>query len=140
MEFLRKSSVLILGFLLLVLLLSLSVNVRFLFQSRASGVGSITSFSVDNSYIFLSPLEARANAKERIRVTVFLLNNEGKGVLGKRVTISTSKDLTVEAVQENTDLYGRAVFDTLTAHTGEYFLEALVDGNKVTDGVRLKFN
>lgn len=139
MERVRKSSLLILSFLLLLLLMSVAFNVRFLFLSRASSGGK-ASFSVDNSYIFLSPLEADANARDRIRVTVFLLNAEGKGVLGRQVTISTSKDLTIETVQETTDNYGRAVFDLLTAREGQYFLEALIDGEKIADGVKLKFN
>lgn len=140
MSFLRKSPALILGLLMLLLLLSLSVNVRFLFQSRASDGGAESSFSFDNSYAFLSPLEARADGKERIRITVFILNSLGEGVLGKQVTLSTSSDLTIDAVQEATDSYGRAVFDVMTKKTGEYFLESLVDGKKATDGIRLKFN
>jgi hypothetical protein len=129
----------LLGLLLLLLLLSFSLNVRFLFQSRASGVGTEASFSVDNSYIFLSPLQALANNNDRIRITVFLLNNQGRGVPGKQVVLDYTKELTMESVQSTTDTYGRAVFDAYTSLKGDYFVEALVNGTKATEGVRLKF-
>ena len=56
-------------------------EVRF-FTSRANV--SQASFSIDNSYIFSTPSQARANGQEKIRLTVFILNNQGLGVLGKK--------------------------------------------------------
>ena len=47
-------------------------EVRF-FTSRADI--SQASFSVDNSYIFSTPSQARANGQEKVRLTVFILNN-----------------------------------------------------------------
>lgn len=124
---------------MLVLLLSLTFNVRFLFQSRASSGGAQNSFSADNSYLFLSPLEATANGKDRIRVTVFVLNAQGIGVLGKTVSLPATSGITVEAVQNVTDNYGRAVFDVVASAVGEYYVDATVDGTKITQGVKLKF-
>jgi hypothetical protein len=140
MELFRKSSIIVLGLLLVLLLLSFSLNIRFLFQSRASGVGSSVAFSIDNSYIFLSPLQALANNKDRIRITVFLLNSQGRGVTGKQVALNYTQELTVESVQATTDSYGRAVFDAYTSQKGDYYVEAMVSGTKATEGVRLKFN
>jgi hypothetical protein len=48
------------------------------FVGRASLTSA--SFSVENSYIFLTPLRAKADTK-KIRLTVFVLNNQGLGYL-----------------------------------------------------------
>jgi len=90
-------------FLILFLLILVSFSfffglyeVRFL-KSRASV--SQVSFSVDNSYLFVSPLRAKANGQEKIRITVFVLNNQGLGVLGKELFLSPNPDLSVDIIQ-----------------------------------------
>ena len=95
------------------------------FSTRASI--SATSFSVDNSYVFVSPLKASANGKEKIRVTVFVLNNQGLGVLGKKTTLGMDQKLNIEAVQALTDNFGKAVFDIASTQPGEYYLEIRID-------------
>lgn len=123
---------------LLLLLLSLFANVRFLLSGRASG--RTTTFSSENSYLAISPLEARANAKERIRLTIFVINDLGVGVPGKEIVLSKSPTLLSEQVQKLTDSYGRAVFDLFTGLSGEYFIEATIDNVKVGSGVKVRFN
>ncbi len=125
--------------LLLLLLLSISANVRFLLSSRASGA-SVKDFSTENSYLFISPVEAKADQVERIRLTVFILNDQGRGISGKKVSLNTAQELLVEPVQEQTDTYGRAIFDVLTNKAGIYSIEALVEEIKVGESISLSFN
>jgi len=111
-------------------------EVRFL-KSRASV--SQASFSVDNSYLFVSPLRAKANGQEKIRITVFVLNNQGLGVLGKELFLSPNPDLLVDIIQGKTDNFGKAVFDVASTKPGEYYLEVSVDGQKLPQKARLSF-
>jgi len=130
-------------FLILFLLILVSFSfffglyeVRFL-KSRASV--SQASFSVDNSYLFVSPLRAKANGQEKIRITVFVLNNQGLGVLGKELFLSPNPDLLVDIIQGKTDNFGKAVFDVASTKPGEYYLEVSVDGQKLPQKARLSF-
>ena len=130
-------------FLILFLLILVSFSfffglyqVRF-FKSRASV--SQASFSVDNSYLFVSPLRAKANGQEKIRITVFVLNNQGLGVLGKELFLSSNPDLSVDIIQGQTDNFGKAVFDVTSTKPGEYYLEVSVDGQKLPQKARLSF-
>jgi hypothetical protein len=130
-------------FLILFLLILVSFSfffglyeVRF-FKSSASV--SQASFSVDNSYLFVSPLRAKANGQEKIRITVFVLNNQGLGVLGKELFLSSNPDLSVDIIQGQTDNFGKAVFDVTSTKPGEYYLEVSVDGQKLPQKARLSF-
>ncbi len=101
---------------------------------------SQASFSVDNSYLFLTPLSAKANNSEKIRITVFVLNNQGLGVLGKTVTLGQDPNLSIEGVKVQTDDYGKAVFDVSAAKAGDYYLEVKVDGKPLPQKAHLSFN
>ena len=130
-------------FLILFLLILVSFSfffglyeVRF-FKSRASVFQA--SFSVDNSYLFVSPLRAKANGQEKIRITVFVLNNQGLGVLGKELFLSPNPDLLVDIIQGKTDNFGKAFFDVASTKPGEYYLEVSVDGQKLPQKAHLSF-
>jgi len=108
------------------------------FSSRADI--SHASFSVDNSYIFSTPSQARANGQEKIRLTVFILNNQGLGVLGKKIFIGTDSSLNIETIQGLTDNYGKAYFDISAVKAGEYFLEIKADDTALKTKAHLVFN
>ncbi|KKP62897.1 MAG: hypothetical protein UR56_C0003G0004 [Candidatus Roizmanbacteria bacterium GW2011_GWC2_34_23] len=108
------------------------------FTSRADI--SQASFSVDNSYIFSTPSQARANGQEKVRLTVFILNNQGLGVLGKKIFIGTNPSLNIEAIQGLTDSYGKAYFDISAVKAGEYFLEIKADDTALNQKAHLVFN
>ena len=125
---------------LLLLLGSLVGNARFLFSGRASERGSTgLSFSVENYYLSISPTEANPTGNDRIRLTLYLLSSEGRGVPAKTVAINKPIELTIEAVQPQTDINGRAVFDFMASKAGEYYIEATVDGKKVGEGIKLNY-
>ena len=108
------------------------------FTSRADV--SQASFSIDNSYIFSTPSQARANGQEKVRLTVFILNNQGLGVLGKKIFIGTDPSLNIEAIQGLTDSYGKAYFDISAVKPGEFFLEIKVDDTALKQKAHLVFN
>ena len=112
-------------------------EVRF-FTSRATVISS--SFSVDNSYVFTTPLQARANGQEKIRLTVFILNNQGLGVAGKKVFISPDPALNIEIIQGLSDDFGKAYFDISSEKTGEYYVEIKADDTALKQKAHLSFN
>jgi len=101
---------------------------------------SQASFSVDNSYVFITPLRAQANGQEKIRLTVFILNNQGLGVLGKKIELGNDQNLKIEAIQTITDQLGKAIFDISSTKTGEYYIDVTVDGTKLNQRGHLSFN
>ena len=107
-----------------------------------SGRASVSSqtFSIDNSYIFSTPIQAKANNEEKIRVTVFILNDQGLGVMGKKVIIAPDTSLRIETIQGLTDDYGKAYFDVSSNKAGEYYLEVKVDDNALKQKAHLVYN
>lgn len=108
------------------------------FKTTRASISSY-SFSVENSYIFVTPLKARANNQEKIRITVFVLNNQGLGVAGKKVDIPMSPGISSEATQGLTDSFGKAFFDISSNIAGEYYFEVKVDGVSLNQKAHLSF-
>lgn len=108
------------------------------FKSTRASI-SANSFSIDNSYIFVTPLRARANNQEKIRITVFILNNQGLGVAGKKVSIPMSPGISSEATQGLTDQYGKAFFDISSTTKGEYYFDVTVDDVALKQKAHLSF-
>ena len=131
-------------FLIILIIISAVFAVAFglyevkFFNSRADV--SQASFSVDNSYIFSTPSQARANGQEKIRLTVFVLNSQGIGVLGKKISFSSNQDLSIETIQGLTDGYGKAFFDISSIKPADYYLDVLVDGTALNQKAHITFN
>lgn len=136
-----NKSILFVIILLVVLVGFVSVfglyEVKF-FNSRASVIS--TSFSVDNSYVFTTPLQTRADGQEKIRLTVFILNNQGLGVPGKKVFVSPDSALNIETIQGLTDDFGKAYFDISSNKVGEYYLDIKADDTALNQKAHLSFN
>ena len=135
-----RKTLLFLSFLLVVLLLFSSFfwlyEARYL-VGRASTIQS--SFSLDNSYVFISPLRAKADSQEKIRLTVFVLSGQGIGVQGKRVVPAIAPALTIETIQGITDEYGKAVFDITSSDPGEFYIDILIEGQKLKQQAHLLY-
>jgi len=101
---------------------------------------STATFSIENSYIFISPLRAKAGAQEKIRLTTFILNNQGLGVSGKQVVLDQNPNIIIEPIQSMTDNFGKAVFDISATKIGEYYLSVKVDGSELRQKARLTFD
>lgn len=140
---------LIIFFLFIILILLLFVGFFWFYEVHylvGRAEVSRRSFSVDNSYLFVSPLRAKAGSKsanlserEKIRVTVIVLNNQGLGVMGKRVSLGKNPSLQIETVQGLTDNFGKAVFDVSSEKKGEYYLEVKVEDKILPQKAHLSF-
>jgi len=108
------------------------------FSGRASV--SQASFSIDNSYVFTTPLQAKAGGEEKIRLTVILLNDQGLGVMGKQVFVGTDQALNIETIQGLSDNFGKAYFDISSDKAGEYYLEIKADDKALNQKAHLSFN
>lgn len=134
-----KKFLIILFIILLILLIFLLVyfiNRRVIITGRANNPGLA---SLENSYLFASPLIAEGNGIEKIRVTVFILDNQGIGVPGKTITIGQYPDLKVEVLQPVTDTLGKAVFDLSSTNKLTYDLEVQVDRQLLPQKLRLTY-
>jgi hypothetical protein len=109
----------IIGFLSIALIASLFVVVRTTTTYQRASGSSSDSTVLENSYLFASPLQAKADGKEMVRVTVFLLDCRGLGVGNQTVNLKLPNSVTVNNQQEITDQSGKAIFDisSVTAQT-----------------------
>lgn len=139
MELMRKT---IFIFLLILLALILFSSFFWLYEVKFFiGRASVSqqSFSIDNSYLFVTPLRGRANGQEKTRLVIFVLNNQGLGVMGKPVFLTRDENLKVEIIQGQTDNFGKAVFDISSNKGGEYYLEVSVEGRTLPQKAHLSF-
>jgi hypothetical protein len=122
--------------LITVLVISLIIaNSKTFLLGRAAN----QQYSLANSYVFASPLSAKA-VSEKIRVTVFLLDDRGRGVVGKRIIVSSSPaGLNFADVQPTSDNLGQAVFDVTSANPGQYVLTATVEGQAFPQTITVRF-
>ncbi len=131
--------------LIILLLFSLvlavfAVRQRTTFFGRAfSSIETSGDVALENSYLFISPLSAQSGGKEKIRLTVFLLDNQGKGVANQAVFLGQNEKLEITIVQGVTDNLGRAYFDIAAFSSGDYLIEARVDNLILPQRVKLNF-
>ena len=115
---------------------------RTTFFGRASQAGI---FNSTNSVVFGSPLSGRAGG-DKIRITVFALDDTGKGVPNKSVSLNC-KDLVIcqnsgiifSPVQPGTDNTGQAIYDLSSPVPGSFELQAGVGGLSVPQTVTVVF-
>ncbi len=118
----KKIILTILGLLILLIILFF-VGRQVVLNSRASTTTTQLP-TRENSYIFASPIQAQGNGQEKIRINVFLLDSQGLGVSQKTVTLSSTPMLNIEAVQPQTDDFGKAIFNLSSSLPGKYQISA----------------
>lgn len=127
-------------FLLLTLVMAVVLmNNKVIFLGKATGGGGGEVVG-ENSYLFASPLRAKADGLEKIRLTVFLLDGSGMGVSKKTVEMNRDQRLMVEEIQKVTDDTGKAVFDISTGISGQYNLSVKLEGKEMAQKVRVVFD
>lgn len=132
-----NKAILLIIFLLITLLGSFALVFRTtIFSSRASSSGSV---AYSNSYLFSSPLQAKSDGKELIRISVFLLDGRGLGVPNQLVTISTSPKVSINSVQSTTDDTGKAVFDLSSDRPLKTIVTASNDNHTIPQTVSVTF-
>lgn len=137
--------------ILIILLLGLIVSMKLVKQetSYKSKAYTFTSSEnlqeefkkeevIENSYAFASPLQAKAGG-EFIRVTVFILDGQGKGIKNKRVTLGSNTSLKINEIQSSTDDLGKAIFDISSTLPGLYVIEPVVEGAKLNQKLNLLY-
>lgn len=101
--------------------------------------GSTTSIVLENSYLFASPLQAQADGKEKIRITVFLLDGRGLGVANQTVTLNLPKTIIIQSQQEITDSNGKAIFDISSSTAQTANITAITGSSKLPQSVKIVF-
>jgi len=121
----------ILKILFLIFLLLVLAVVVFLIRQQVvlSGRAAVSGvLSLENSYLFASPLVAKAGGGEKITVSAFVLSDQGLGIAGKKVVLYSAPALSAVAVREETDNRGMAVFEVSSQKPGEFRIWAQIPG------------
>jgi len=109
-----------------------------LFKSRASTTSTRLPVK-ENSYIFASPIQAKADGLEKIRITVFLLDSQGLGISHQSVSLKVPFPLQVETLQSSTDDLGKATFNLFSTTPGKFEISASTPDFSLSQKINLLF-
>jgi hypothetical protein len=130
----------ILGSVLIMIIAVIIASERTSYAGRAQEQRTASLFSRENSYLFASPVSASADGASLIRVTVFLLNDQGLGIPSQEVKLNVTGPVVIRAVQPTTDSFGRSLFDITSSSPGSYTINAEVLGTTVPQTVSVAFH
>ena len=134
-----KKSIVLIFFLILVLIATLTLIFRItIFYGKATNVNQ-SPVALENSYLFASPLQAKADSSELIRITVFLLDGRGLGVPGQTVTIRLPQTITVNNPNPVTDDTGKITFDLSSPVASQINVQAQTNGKSLPQTVKIVF-
>lgn len=114
------------------------ISQNIIFKGQAANTNSHLPVK-ENSYLFASPIQAKADGQEKIRITVFLLDSNGLGVSQQPVTLQTPSTLQVESIQSITDDLGRATFNLSSSLPGKFEISASVPTLILTQKINVLF-
>lgn len=135
----NKKYLFIIAFLSLALIASLYLVARTTIFVKKAAVGNQSTVVLENSYVFTSPLQAKADGKEKMRLTIFILDGRGIGVANQNITIQTSSKITILEIQSTTDETGKAVFDLTSESAGQFNVSAVTPSGTVPQQVKVMF-
>lgn len=141
----KKPNYLLLVIILIIFLFTLGILVYYVrFQTsiapKASGQNIANSLSLSNSYVFASPVRASAGG-DLIRVTVFVLDDQGVGLYDKKVELkSKDQSLSIKDIQSMTDETGKAFFDISSTVKGSFDIEVLANGILLPQSIKVLFD
>jgi hypothetical protein len=107
------------------------------FFSKASRSNNLSN--LENSYLFASPLQAKADGQEKIRINVFILDGRGLGISNQTISLKVSPYIKIENIQSITDSYGKAVFDLSSSSIGQHSITAQIDNQTLPQPVKISF-
>ena len=145
MENERRPNYFLLILVLVIFLITLGalvyyVRFRTSIAPKASNFNSTNTVSLSNSYVFSSPIRAKANS-DLIRITVFILDEEGNGIFDKKVSLRTaSGELNIREIQSLTDETGKAVFDVASSVVGTYLIETFTEDAVLPQKIKVIFD
>ncbi len=85
-----------------------------------------TTVSVSDSYVIGEKILCKANGEDMCRVNVFLLDKNGKPVVGKNV--SMEGEATIESLNQLSDKDGKVSFEVSGETEGQVDLQATYQG------------
>jgi len=91
--------------------------------------------SLSDSYLIGSKILARADGKDNCLVNVFVLDDTGKGIKGRQVSLSGMGN--EELVISGED--GKAEFKMVSEKEGQFVLEASIDGIPLQKTMKVTF-
>ena len=123
-----------------IIIISITVaQYRSSWTGRAQVPGNTLLFSSDNSYIFASPIRAAADGKSIIRITVFILDNQGLGIPNQLITLKINGAVTIGQTAPTSDALGRALFDLTSTTAGSYTINASAGGTSLIQKASVSF-
>ena len=134
-----SKKLLIIIVLILALLASLTLVFRTTIFVNRAAVYSDNTPVLSNSYLFASPLQANTKIGEKIRVTVFILDNQGLGVANQTINLTTTPFLDIEAISPITNETGQAVFNLSTSTPGKYTISAKIGSQQIPQSISLTY-
>jgi len=123
----------------LALVISLYLVLQTTVFVKKASIGNQSSVVLENSYLFASPLQAKADGKEKMRLTIFILDGRGLGVQNQTIRLSTSSKITVIEVQSITDESGKAIFDLTSETAGQFNISAITTSGTIPQQVKVVF-
>ena len=135
----NKKYLIIIIFLSLALIGSVFLVVKTTTLYKKATVGNQASVALENSYLFASPLQAKADNQEKIRLTVFILDGRGLGVPNQIIDISTSSKVSILEIQKTTDDTGKAVFDLSSNAPGRFDVTVKTKSGTIPQQVKVVF-
>lgn len=135
----KNKSIVLIFFLILVLLATLTLIFRItIFYGKATSVNQ-SPIVLENSYLFASPLQAKADGQEQIRITVFLLDGRGLGVAGQPVSLQIPPAVTISNSLAVTDDTGKITFDLSSPVASQINIQAKTSSLLLPQKVRIVF-
>ena len=128
----KRSQLIIIIILCLALITSLILIARLFLRRSQNRI-------LENSYLFVSPLQAKADGKEKIRLTVFLLDGKGLGISNQKIDLDFPSQLTVANIQPITNNSGQAVFDLSSKTAGNFNISATTKSGTIPQPIKAVF-
>lgn len=135
----NKKYLFIIIFLSIALIASLYLVLKTTVFVKKASTGNQSTIVLENSYLFASPLQAKADNKEKMRITVFILDGRGLGVVNQDISLSTSSQISITEVQNITDESGKAVFDLSSNIPGQFNVSAKTKNGTIPQQVKVVF-
>jgi hypothetical protein len=135
----NKKYLFIILFLSLALIASLYLVLRTTVFVKKASTGNQSTVVLENSYLFASPLQAKADNKEKMRITVFILDGRGLGVPNQTISLFASPQISITGVQNITDDSGKAVFDLSGNTPGRFDVAAKTKNGTIPQQVKVVF-
>lgn len=135
----NNKSLIIVGILLICLIITIILIPKNLVLFSKATSSSSSTVTLENSYLFASPIQAKADGQEKIRITVFILDGRGLGVSNRTVALNLPQHFVNVHIQPITDESGKAIFDISSINQGTFNISALADNKELPQKLRVVF-